>query len=750
MPKQVNKNNFRANRGNSTTRGSSRGGGGGGGGSIAASPRASSQAVPNHHRASTDGLVSSTRDHPHPRPAWPAQAPTARPVAERVSQPAAAVARPPQYSRTRPCLYCGKTFLSPADLTDHEEAEAAEFEKEAVHFESENKMKMGQPTFERYSPSLNQVIDRTSEEFGHTYTFPQDLKIRSVKDGNDNNRIINYSWSTTTTAGGSAFLTNGSSPSMCSNKLSGDSLPAESRPPLSLVKAQYNNHTSQYTSLDPVCPLYQGTASTPPPAHEDQTIAHGFFPPPPPLPVPQFAQVCHKRSDAEFPNPNEDKTYTNLQSNEESSARSTLLQVNSLSPSREVLDLSMPKTSVVDTKMAPLKEEEEEKEEQVTEAMSSEEVVDYSVKPDSSQPKLEEDEVFQSPAEPGLEAVKVEDVKEDQLIVFEPSSMPSMPEAVISYSEARSTGLYAAATAGPEESGIPANNDTDKYFSDEYSGLINLEDEPEESVRSQSPHQFDDPNRIDCKHCGMVFSAPHVRRFHEQGHNAEHEEYDGELTRLFCGYCGKVFKKATYRMLHEKGHTGELSITCHFCERKFRWESELRSHRRMCTAENPAKPPSRKPKFPSAPKNSIKDDWIDNHPSMPTGWKLRTRPRPTQEGQLYFIFLSPEGQVFHSRKSVLQHMEKTGGYSLEDINKVKKSAKTGPRGRGRGVGGGLTRRDRVSHDIDIDHDEGSREAVDGDLTDPSYTPSKKEPETEEVEGKKSLRLRRKKFHLVSA
>jgi len=91
-------------------------------------------------------------------------------------------------------------------------------------------------------------------------------------------------------------------------------------------------------------------------------------------------------------------------------------------------------------------------------------------------------------------------------------------------------------------------------------------------------------------------------------------------------------------------------------------------------------------------------------------------------------------------------MEKTGGYSVEDINKVRKSAKTGPRGRG-GRGGGASRRDRSFSDMDLDLDESNLDSSD---LDPPYTPSKK-PETDAVvEGKKSLRLRKKKVHLMSA
>ena len=530
-------------------------------------------------------------------------------------------------SRTRPCLYCGKTFFDKIELQRHEHAEAMEFEREAMHFENENKIK-NQSMFENHDPTTHQVIDRTDEEFGDENFFPENLKIYT-KDSTD-------------------YVTNVPTRTVSNHICNNVNIMNSATQPSSLSKPQYNNHTSQYTSFDPVCPSLPGPSSAnPPPAHEDPTTQHGFFPPPPPLPVPQFSQVCHKRSDVEFPDPNEDKTYTRLQSKDESHTRSSLLHVNSMSPNREVLDLSLPKN---DIEVKHVNEENQAKiefvEETRVENHYQSQELDCTFKPDSSIPKEESSKSF----EESVVKEKEESYKEE-MISFEPSSMPSMPEANISYPESRSTI--------PVDQEETANIEADwKSLSDEYSGLINPDDDVE-SLRSQSPHQFDDPNRIDCKFCGMIFNAPHVRKFHEKSHDEEHEEYDGELTRLFCGFCGKTFKKATYRMLHEKGHTGELTICCQFCDRRFRWESELKSHNKLCTADHPAKPLSRKLKPQSSNRHAEKDDWVENHPSMPTGWKLRTRPRPTQEGQLYFIFLSPEGQVFHSRKSVLQHMEKT-------------------------------------------------------------------------------------------
>jgi len=433
-------------------------------------------------------------------------------------------------NRTRPCLYCGKTFLRLSDLQVHEQAEAIDFEKDAMSFEHDSKVKINQSMFESHNQFRHQLIDRTDEEFGDDYRFPQNLKL-DLKPSSASGRMgaitdvyVNFCQLPSTSPAngviGNHVISNNSAFS------------APPHPPP--VKPQYNNHTSQYTSLDPLCPVYPGNSSLvqPPPAHEDPTTLHGFFPPPPPLPVPQFSQVGNKRSDVEFPDPNEAKTYTRLQSNDESQTRSSLLHVNSKSPSREVLDLSLPKHTdsepVVNSVL-----ETTEPDETLLAAKSLSDSSVHSVHPDSSLPKQEEkslhnEHVDNIDPDPGKQIVK-----QQEMILFEPSSMPSMPEANISCSES----LLSKPEQPPDiDSGdgntIAVSNSIDsewKSLSDDYSGLINPDEDIIDSFRSQSPLQFDDPNRIDCKFCGIIFSAPHVRKFHETSHEDEQEEYDGEL-----------------------------------------------------------------------------------------------------------------------------------------------------------------------------------------------------------------------------
>ena len=277
----------------------------------------------------------------------------------------------------------------------------------------------------------------------------------------------------------------------------------------------------------------------------------------------------------------------------------------------------------------------------------------------------------------------------NEILTIDAANLPPMPQANLTYSTADIHDEYDGLM-------VTTNESTTTYVPSINNSTISADAAVQES-RSQSPVvlQFDDPHRLDCKYCGIVFNAPHIRKFHEAGHsNEEHAEYHGEETRLYCGWCGKTFKKAAYRILHEKGHTGELAITCQFCNRGFRWESELKSHSENCSADSPAKPRNSyshnnygghrgsydRSSGGHVSKHADKDDWIENHPSMPTGWKIRSRPRPNQEGQRFFIFLSPEGSVFYSRKAMLGHMEKTGGYSLEDLEKVRRSTKSALRG----------------------------------------------------------------------
>ena len=90
-----------------------------------------------------------------------------------------------------------------------------------------------------------------------------------------------------------------------------------------------------------------------------------------------------------------------------------------------------------------------------------------------------------------------------------------------------------------------------------------------------------------------------------------------------------------------------------------------------------AQPPPPAPKV--RPRLIDQEGWIDDDPSLPRGWRMKTRPRPSQEGQVFSVFLSPDNKVFHSRKAVVEYMKLMGVYQQADFDRVREGAKPGPR-----------------------------------------------------------------------
>ena len=475
----------------------------------------------------------------------------------------------------------------------------------------------------------------------------------------------------------------------------------------SVPPQQYNNnHTSQYTSRDPIS--YTESSSSiqypsPPPAHEDQD----FMPPPPPLPLPEFSQGCHKGSHVEFSDPNEEKTFTVLLS-EDDSKTTNLIPAGALSPSREVLDLSLPKQEKEEVKVEvktnghcegnvdkekytalKLKEEEEDPKKAHNDDPSSNNSLKVEDEESNLKVKKENDDF--------------ENLEEDSTISIEPSAMPSMPNAILaiqSQLEEYLNGLTEEEWVEFEESGI---------FQEEKS-------DPKEILVIKN-----DQSRLDCRYCGIIFTSTHVRKFHEESHKEskyEDKYDDGEDTRLFCGFCGKMFNSIKYRKLCELTHNAndihlleensdiDFPFCCQFCGRQFRLESELIAHNKLfCTAERfykqqqlkklalkpsplqlsqsqqsippQALPPPPPPKV--RPRLIDQEGWVEDHPSLPKGWRMKTRPRPSQEGQVFSVFLSPDLKVLHSRKAVIEHMKEMGTYAQEDYDRVKEGAKPGPR-----------------------------------------------------------------------
>ena len=360
-------------------------------------------------------------------------------------------------------------------------------------------------------------------------------------------------------------------------------------------------------------------------------------------------------------------------------------------------------------------------------------------------------------------------LEENSWITIEPTRLPRMPEAR-----------------------IVVQSQLDEYLTklneEEWTSYI------KEQIDPSPPVKGEDPNRMDCKHCGLIFNDIHVRKFHEEGHS-QPQPQPIETERLSCSYCGKHFPNVQHRKLHEKAHMslqepqdslpqypeqpqppigqfngspapiGQFNgspapaiggqFICDTCGRDFVHQSEMLAHKNLfCRNQRPGKPMeshSRPAKYSSPsnqkPRLAEQEGWIEDHPTLPKGWKIRSRPRATQAGQLFFLFLSPDLKIFHSRKKVMEHMEKLGGYTQFDYDKVREGAKNPKRFNGD---------NKRKHEEFLD-DEDSREATPVKRRKPEkkkgeddWTPSAKngkkqedheEEKTEKTEDGKSKRSR---------
>ena len=336
-----------------------------------------------------------------------------------------------------------------------------------------------------------------------------------------------------------------------------------------------------------------------------------------------------------------------------------------------------------------------------------------------------------NPVNPKLTLIEQEidyqSLEENSWITFEPTRMPKLPE-----------------------SKIIVQSKLEQYLSklneEEWVKFI------KEQIDPTPPSKKDDPNRMDCRHCGLIFNEAHVRQFHEDSHATELQFTalkDTEVMRLFCGFCGKTFDNLQHRKIHEKAHMSlqeppslpthpipqQEMFICSYCGKNFNHESELLAHQKLfCSAiinrpraqEGSGSRPPRYRDSPSAqkPRLAEQEGWLEDHPTLPRGWKFRTRPRATQAGQLFFLYLSPDMKVFHSRKKVMEHMEKLGGYSQFDFDLVREGAKNPQRFNGD------NKRKHAELLNDPDEDSNSRDAFVAAPT-PSKTKRKTEKDEEE-------------------
>ena len=315
---------------------------------------------------------------------------------------------------------------------------------------------------------------------------------------------------------------------------------------------------------------------------------------------------------------------------------------------------------------------------------------------------------------------------ENSWITFEPTRMPKMPASKIVVKSQLEEYLH-------------------KLNEEEWVKFIKEQLEPSAPV----PVEVEDPNRMDCRHCGLLFNEVHVRKFHEESHRLERDERE----ELCCGYCGQMFTSQAHKKIHETAHQSlelpggtapsQAGYDCRLCGRKFMLEAELVEHNKLvCTATQPAKPVV----TPSRPRLADQEGWTEDHPTLPADWKMRSRPRATQAGQLFFIFLSPDNKVFHSRKKVMEHMEKLGGYSQFDFDKVREGSKN-PR---KSVGAGKKTENVSEEEEEEDMGNKDKPKMKRKSEEESWTPKKKvaskenNSEEEEKENKTDLKPKRSK------
>ena len=278
-----------------------------------------------------------------------------------------------------------------------------------------------------------------------------------------------------------------------------------------------------------------------------------------------------------------------------------------------------------------------------------------------------------------------QNLEENSWVTFEPGRMPRMPEARI------------VIQSGMEEYLSKLSEEEWVQFIKTELGLV-PKVEAEDMVK-------DDPARMDCRHCGLIFTEVHVRKFHEEGHVSEQSKATAMSSLVHRRMQQEKPPVMSYQpsypmppLPQEPLAPHQLSFVCPPCGKDFQHQSELLAHQNLfCRSSKtpkisssegprPAKARSKdSSSTPLKPRLADQEGWIENDPTLPAGWKIRSRPRATQAGQLFFLFLAPDRAIFHSRRKVMDHMEKLGGYTQFDFDKVRDGGKNPNRFSGNGT-----------------------------------------------------------------
>ena len=185
--------------------------------------------------------------------------------------------------------------------------EAMEYEREAIKFDFDDwrsERRLSHAGFEDRN-NFHGVIDRIDEEFGDDDANSLDTHVSGSYGRSP--RSVSELPGVTGVVSSNHYLPSHQLYHAANAQFYDSELPAT--PFFKPYQQKYNDHTSQYASCDPAgypysiqvdspgSPLLSGCYSDKTPSSTANTRIHS---------------VCYKRSEAEFPDPNEERTYTTL------------------------------------------------------------------------------------------------------------------------------------------------------------------------------------------------------------------------------------------------------------------------------------------------------------------------------------------------------------------------------------------------------------------------------------------------------
>lgn len=175
--------------------------------------------------------------------------------------------------------------------------EAMEYEREAIKFDFDDwrsERRLSHAGFEDRN-NFHGVIDRIDEEFGDDDANSLDTHVSGSYGRSP--RSVSELPGVTGVVSSNHYLPSHQLYHAANAQFYDSELPAT--PFFKPYQQKYNDHTSQYASCDPAGYPYSIQVDSPGSpllsgCYSDKTTAHGFFPPPPALPIPEFTQFATK------------------------------------------------------------------------------------------------------------------------------------------------------------------------------------------------------------------------------------------------------------------------------------------------------------------------------------------------------------------------------------------------------------------------------------------------------------------------